>query len=209
MKSTEKKPVITRRNLCLGVGGTAVLVALGGVKLAGSEKLVRPPGGQDENRLLSACIRCEKCFEVCPHSVIAPAHLEDGFVSMRTPVMDFDDAWCDWCAEANDGNPLCVECCPTEALLLPEGATEEGTILGKAVIIEDWCLAYRLTGCRFCYEACPFEAIELDENAFPHIVPDKCNGCGACESVCVSQRDASISSGATSRAVIVVPATEA
>ncbi len=209
MESTEKKPVITRRNLCLGVGGTAVLAALGGVKLVGAKKLVRPPGGQDENRLISACIRCEKCFEVCPHGIISPAHVEDGLVNMRTPIMNFNDAWCDWCAADNDGVPLCVECCPTEALALPEGANKENTILGKATIIEDWCLAYRFMGCRFCFDACPFEAIELDENNFPHIISEKCNGCGACESVCVSQRDASISAGSTSRAVIVVPDTQA
>lgn len=209
MENKQRKPVITRRNLCVGLGGTAALAALGGLRLTGPEKLVRPPGGQDEERLISACIRCEKCYEVCPHGVIAPAHIEDGVVNMRTPVMNFDAAWCDWCAEANGGVPLCVECCPTEALALPAGAVEETTVLGVAVIKEDWCLAYRLTGCRFCYDACEFEAIELDSESRPSVVVDRCNGCGACESVCVSLRNGSISSGATSRAIIVVPDTEA
>lgn len=208
MENKQRKPVITRRNLCVGLGGTAALAALGGLRLTGPEKLVRPPGGQDEERLISACIRCEKCYEVCPHGVIAPAHIEDGVVNMRTPVMNFDAAWCDWCAEANGGVPLCVECCPTEALALPAGAVEETTVLGVAVIKEDWCLAYRLTGCRFCYDACEFEAIELDSESRPSVVADRCNGCGACESVCVSLRNGSISSGATSRAIIVVPDTE-
>lgn len=209
MENKQRKPVITRRNLCVGLGGTAALAALGGLRLTGPEKLVRPPGGQDEERLISACIRCEKCYEVCPHGVIAPAHIEDGVVNMRTPVMNFDAAWCDWCAEANGGVPLCVECCPTEALALPAGAVEETTVLGVAVIKEGWCLAYRLTGCRFCYDACEFEAIELDSESRPSVVADRCNGCGACESVCVSLRNGSISSGATSRAIIVVPDTEA
>ncbi len=204
-----EQPFITRRNLCVGAGGVAVLAALGGIKLTGPEKLVRPPGGQDEGRLISACIRCEKCYEMCPRSVIVPAHIEDGIVNMRTPVMTFDANWCDWCADENNGVPLCVEACPTEALSLPEGATPENTILGKAVIIEDWCLAYRLTGCRFCYDACEYEAITLDEQNRPSVVLDKCNGCGACESVCVSLQNGSISSGATSRAIIVVPDTEA
>ena len=107
------------------------------------------------------------------------------------------------------GRPLCVECCPTEALALPQGAEPETTILGKAVVIEDWCLAYRLTGCRYCYDVCPYEAIELDADNRPHVIADKCNGCGACESVCVSLQNGSISSGATSRAIVVVPDTEA
>ena len=33
----------------------------------------------------------------------------------------------------------------------------------------------------------------------------KCNGCGACESVCVSLQNGSISAGATERAIVVRP----
>ena len=58
------------RALCVGLGGTAALVGLGAVRYAGSAPLVRPPGGQDEDALVSACIRCEKCYEVCPLSLI-------------------------------------------------------------------------------------------------------------------------------------------
>ncbi|MFR1166142.1 MAG: hypothetical protein ACLSDQ_00100 [Adlercreutzia equolifaciens] len=34
---------------------------------------------------------------------------------------------------------------------------------------------------------------------------DACNGCGACESVCVSLQNGSISAGATERAIVVRP----
>ena len=98
---------MTRRTLCLGAGGAAVMLGLGGLKYAGSQPLVRPPGGQDEERLISACIRCEKCYEICPRDVIAPAHLEDGVLNMRTPTFDFSANWCDWCAEEHDG-PRCA-----------------------------------------------------------------------------------------------------
>ena len=80
---------MTRRTLCLGAGGAAVMLGLGGLKYVGSQPIVRPPGGQDEERLVSACIRCEKCYEICPRNVIAPAHLEDGVLNMRTPTFDF------------------------------------------------------------------------------------------------------------------------
>ena len=196
---------MTRRTLCLGAGGAAVMLGLGGLKYAGSQPLVRPPGGQDEERLLSACIRCEKCYEICPRDVIAPAHLEDGVLNMRTPTFDFSANWCDWCAEEHDGTPLCVSACPTEALKLPDDATAENTIIGKAVINTDWCLAYKLIGCRFCYDACPYEAMELDENNRPVVIEDKCNGC---ESVCVSLQNGSISEGATARAIVVHPLDE-
>ena len=97
-----------------------------------------------------------------------------------------------------------------EALALPADATAETTIIGKAVLIREWCLAWdKNNGCRFCYDACPYEAIELDENGRPVVVPDNCNGCGACQSVCVSQKEGSYTTGATSRAIIVVPESEA
>ena len=58
--------VISRRSLLVGLGGTAVLCGLGAVRYVGSDPLVRPPGGQNEDQLVSACIHCEKCYEVCP-----------------------------------------------------------------------------------------------------------------------------------------------
>ena len=65
------------------------------------------------------------------------------------------------------------------------------------------CLAYLDLSCRFCYYACPFEAIQLDENYRPSIITDNCNGCGACEAVCVVVENASISADATERAVMI------
>ena len=142
----KKRPAITRRALCVGLGGTAALVGLGAVRYAGSAPLVRPPGGQDEDALVSACIRCEKCYEMCPRGVIAPAHLEDGLLNMRTPVMDFGANWCDWCTEENGGVPLCVASCPTEAL--KPGSTPETGVLGIAELNQDLCLANRIIGSR-------------------------------------------------------------
>lgn len=202
-----KKPVtISRRSLCLGIGGTTALAGLGCLKFAGSTPAVRPPGGQDEEALVAACIHCEKCFEVCPCRIIRPAKIELGVLGMRTPVLDFSAHWCDWCADENDGVPLCEQVCPTDALALAPNAEKETTILGKAVLTMDWCLAHtKLNGCRFCVDACPYEALELDADGRPHVVDDACNGCGACESVCVSMQAAAITSGATHRAIVVEP----
>ena len=206
---TEKRYAgMTRRTLCLGIGGAAVMLGLGTLKFTSENPITRPPGGQDESALISACIRCEKCYEICPRGVITPAHIEDGLLNMRTPTLDFSSNWCDFCKDEDNGEPLCVKSCPTEALKLPTGATAENTILGKAAINTDWCLAYKLIGCRFCYDACPYKAIELDSNLRPVVITDKCNGCGACESVCVSLQNGSISEGATARAIVVKPQEE-
>ena len=97
---------MSRRTFALGVGGAGVLLAMGGLKLVPAEAQVRPPGGQDENRLVASCIRCERCVEACPRGALRPAHIEDGIVSVRTPTTNFNDGWCDFCADENNGVPL-------------------------------------------------------------------------------------------------------
>lgn len=205
----EKGPLnVSRRSLLVGAGGAVALLGLGALRYAGQNPVCRPPGGQHENRLVAACIRCEKCYEACPRKVIVPARIEDGIVGMRSPELNFSDNYCDFCTEENGGEPLCVKVCPTEALRLNAGATAKNTIIGLAVIDEAQCLAYRDTGCRYCYDACSYEALGLTQDAKsqrPFVIADRCNGCGACESVCVSLKAGSIVAGATERAIVVKP----
>lgn len=200
---------MSRRTFALGVGGAAALLGLGSLRFVPSKAILRPPGGQDEKLLISACIRCEKCIESCPRNVLAPTHIEDGILAMRTPTFDFSTDYCDWCNEENGGDPKCVLSCPTRALALPEGSTAHNTIIGKAAITEDWCLAYKLIGCKFCSDACPYDAIDLDDKERPYVIEENCNGCGACEAACVSLKNASISSGANAKAIVVHPETKA
>lgn len=212
----EPRGGITRRGLFIGVGSTVALLGLGGLRYAGHNPLNRLPGGADEAHLVSACIRCERCYEACPRQAIAPAKIEDGLLGMRSPMLDFNTGnYCDFCSEENGGVPLCVEVCPTEALALPidavPGNPETGdtgnVIIGVAEIDTKTCLAYRLTGCRDCYDACKYGAIELKDEGvahpIPYVVEDKCNGCGACQAACLSLSSGSIKS--TERAIVVRP----
>ncbi|WP_165046285.1 4Fe-4S dicluster domain-containing protein [Adlercreutzia sp. ZJ138] len=194
---------LSRRALCLGTGAAIAMLGLGVLKLVPAEAVVRPPGAQDEDTLLGGCIRCERCIEVCPRGVVKAQHVEDGIVGVRTPVMNFDENYCTACYDENKGIPLCAEVCPTSAIGMLEGIDARKIVIGKAVLYTDQCLAYRMAGCRFCYDACPYEAMGLDETNRPYVIADKCNGCGACESVCISLQQGSISAGATHRAIIV------
>lgn len=193
-----------RRTFCVGAVGALALVGVaGGVSLVEPRSLVRPPGGQDEDRLNALCVRCEKCLTVCPHSIIAPAHVEEGLVTMRTPRLTFEENYCDWCEQANGGHPLCAQVCPTGALALPADAHADDTVIGIAEVNTEQCLAWRMMLCEFCSDACPYDAIELDDFTRPVVVEDRCTGCGACESVCVSLQNGSIAEGATERAIVV------
>ena len=203
---------VSRRMFTVSGIGAAAMLALGGVKYLPAKTLVRPPGGQDEDALQALCIRCEKCIEACPHRALKPAHMEDGLVGMRMPQMDFTSDYCTFCKDRSDGVPQCVKACPTGALAIAAGVDPESIILGKAMINTDYCLAYHLIGCRFCYDVCRdeagYEAISLDQYNRPVVNADKCNGCGACESVCVSMMEGAITVGATSRAITVRPLDE-
>ena len=208
-----------RRGFVLGCAGGAAMLALGLVKVAPQTALCRPPGGQDEGRLLGMCVRCGKCMEVCPTGVIAPTHIEDGIVGVRTLRLDYSRSkaqlgsltgWCDHCSEADDGTPRCAEVCPTGALGAEAGTTFGTMRLGVAVINRDWCLAWRLKGCTICLNACPLEAISFDGNNRPIVDEALCNGCGACEQACVSLESTSIGQDEnnkhmTARAITVQP----
>ena len=184
--SSADSPLINRRSFCFGIGGCVALAAMGSLRFVPSAALVRPPGGQDEKRLLASCVHCERCVEACPRGVITLSHIEDGIVGMRTPTMRFYSDYCDFCAEENGGVALCAAYCPTGALEVPADVPAESIVIGKAVLYKDQCLAYHDTGCHTCYDVCPYEAIGLDGENRPYVIEDACNGCGACEAACVS-----------------------
>lgn len=201
MDAASKTPRITRREFTLGALSACALVGLGAASYMPATPTLRPPGGQDEQRFLRACIHCEKCREVCPHGAISPAHIEQGLLSIRTPRMDFKRGWCDFCAGQEHG-PRCAEVCPTGALR-PSGAGQD--IIGTAILTRDWCLAARGMGCHECVDHCDYGALELGHDHVPIVKAALCNGCGACELACISLSAGSITQGATDRAITVHP----
>ena len=212
----KKEHNVSRRSLIGGVASAVALLGIGAVGFCSKESICRPPGGQDEDHLMAGCIRCEKCYEVCPRHVISPANIEHGIINVRTPTLDFSNDYCDFCAEENGGVPLCEHVCPTDALKISESTSPNSIKIGTAEIDIFQCLAYRDTGCRFCYDACVkagYNAIELKgvsgaANPQPVVLEDKCVGCGACQSVCVSLTEGSSASGATEVAIVVRPKAE-
>ena len=193
----------------------------------GSEPLVRPPGGQDEENLVSRCVHCYRCIEACPEKVIVAASLDAGVLNMRTPRMEFSDCYpgqlddfryCDFCAERNGGVPLCAAVCPSGALQLPVDYAPETEVIGVAVLNTETCIAYRSSFCAFCHDVCiqvrgeedaaiyyqNADATDALDTRLPVVDPAKCNGCGACEAVCVSAQAGS-TMNASERAIVVKP----
>ena len=148
-------------------------------KLASLHPPLRPPGAVPEKEFQTRCIRCRKCAEVCPYDSIVMTHGSWG-IKMGTPVIYPRKVPCYLCMK-------CPAVCPTDALL---PITEKRQVkMGTAQINTDTCLAYNGILCRACYERCPIyrEAITLKEEIYPEVHPDKCVGCGVCESVCPNE----------------------
>jgi len=180
--------------------GTAVISLTGlnslygksGEGQVGAEGLVRPPGAVQETNFLSRCVRCGECMTACPTNTLQPIWLTAGFSAMFSPAITPRRGFCD---------PQCHECgkvCPTDAIR-PIGKSDRiWAKTGTAHIIRQKCLAWEFKkSCMVCDEVCPYDAIEFlneKENKVPvpHVIENRCAGCGYCEHFCPVQNRAAI-----------------
>lgn len=205
MTGEDKQRSISRRGLCAGACGGAIALAMFGLRALPAQALVRPPGGQDPERLMARCIRCGRCVMSCPWRVLRPETPIEGIIGAGLPVADFSQNWCDLCASAG-GEPRCIAACPTGALTQPPDG--ERIVIGIAEIVPEWCLPWA-TGekCKRCYRVCPsqYRAIKRDKQGRPTVDPEKCVGCGSCQKACLKPEDGSLAPEPHLRAIMVKP----
>jgi ferredoxin-type protein NapG len=187
---------MNRRAFLWAGASVGVILGLGelGKCAHASRNLLRPPGGQDEARFESLCVKCDKCVEVCPTDVVAVANLEDGITVVRTPKLNFHLGYCNLCMK-------CIEVCPTGALL---PIHREAVKIGVARIQREICIAWQWGGCMKCYGSCRPKAISKDALDRPVVDESKCTGCGECEFVCPASELRSYKRGQP-RGIVVVP----
>lgn len=168
---------INRQEFMKATGAFGFMLGFGFMvhHLNGKGPFVRPPGAVSQDQFLSLCLKCEKCLEICPTSVIQTTPLQDGLVNFRTPVLDFQKGYCNFCMK-------CVDVCPTGAL--NQETYIQSSNLGIAEIDPEACIAWSWKGCGLCVSKCPFEAIRFDHAKRPVVITEKCNGCGVCENIC-------------------------
>lgn len=172
------------------------------------DTLVRPPGAGPEGEFLDRCVRCGECMKVCPANGLHPAGLDDGILSLWTPVLRPRIGYCEYHCT------LCGQVCPTQAIhrLSPEEKTR--TVIGLAYVDTTRCLPYAYaTPCIVCEEHCPTspKAIVLVDTTVhgrdgaarqvrqPRVDPRACVGCGICETKCPIEGNAAIRIFATGR----------
>ena len=198
----------TRRQALYSLAAAAATVAI-----FQSDKLhaqpspfqLRPPGSLEE-AILSRCVRCSECMRICPTGALQPALTEAGLEGLWTPILLPRLGYCDFACNA------CGEVCPTQAIPSLPLEEKRQQVIGKAYIDENHCLAWAdHTDCIVCEEMCPLpeKAIQLSEQSvdnldgtqktvkLPHVLRERCIGCGICEYKCPLAGEAAIRVGVT------------
>lgn len=193
----------SRRQFLASAGGAIVTVGLLAIEPAAahpSPHLVRPPGALDPE-FLERCIRCGLCIRACPTGGLEPSLTTAGWVGVWSPVLTPRLGHCDY------GCNACGQVCPTDAIPALSLADKRSQVMGHAYIDRNRCIPWvddRI--CLVCEEMCPLpeKAIQLEEVTVratdgqevlvrrPHVLHDRCTGCGICENRCPLAGEAAI-----------------
>jgi MauM/NapG family ferredoxin protein len=180
----------------------APLLALNTDLNAGQTSPIRPPGAQDEERFVAACIRCGQCMKACPQNALHPAGFQAGLAGLWTPRIVPVLGYCDYncISDEQPAGNFCSTVCPTGAISRLSPQQKHATPLGTAYFRIDRCIPYvERTNCSVCVEHCPvpqkalkneiievrdLQTGEMKRLQRPYVDKTLCIGCGQCENVC-------------------------
>lgn len=192
-----------RREFLASVGITAIALALIKSQAAipsDEAHVIFPPGSQKDG-LLTKCLRCSECIRTCPTGGLQPAFLDSGIDGLWTPQLVPRIGYCDYSCNQ------CGQICPVQAIPLLTLEKKQNTIIGKAYIDQNRCIAWAdHKDCIVCEEMCPLpeKAVYLEkahisginqndiEIQLPLVNRDLCIGCGICEFKCPVTAEAAI-----------------
>jgi len=187
-------PAISRRDFFIAAGASlaaapAVLATDGRVQR--DLFLVRPPGAGEETDFLARCVRCGECIKVCLTQGLVPTHFEAGLTGLWTPRLLPRKGYCEYRCT------LCTQVCPTDALRPLTEAQKKKEVIGLALLDRTRCLPWaKNEDCNVCEEMCPTAPKAIESRGRgrlkPHVIADRCVGCGICEYACPVEGPAAI-----------------
>jgi ferredoxin len=139
---------------------------------------LRPPGSLPETEFMNVCIACQECIRVCPTRGLQPDFLQTGWTRVGTPVLA---PRLGGCSLGISCDQLCEQVCPVGAIL---PVNHKQFKIGTARVDHSLCLAWgQGVKCLVCVESCHYHAATPFRDRVI-INPERCVGCGFCESGC-------------------------
>ena len=186
---TQKKrnvDLIIARRTVLSIAAGAVWAYVARPVRAKTSHPLRPPGARDESRFAGVCTRCGNCLRVCPSRIIERDVGQNGWATLFTPVLRFENDYC------REDCIRCTEVCPSGALVRLSLKEKTDIQIGLPEVNMNICLLGDDRECSVCKHWCPYDAIryvfsETEYTLVPQIDPKKCTGCGACEAACPTE----------------------
>ncbi len=180
-RSPANNAALARRAVLNASIGAAGMLAAGAARPQPAP--LRPPGSLDDRRFRGVCIRCGNCIAHCPSRIIRPDTGGHGFTSLLSPLLSFEKDYC------REDCHRCSQVCPSGAIARITLDEKQSRLIGVARIELPTCRLAAGEECNACIVHCPFDAVHIAStdggfNTIPVIDEKKCNGCGACESVC-------------------------
>lgn len=129
-----------------------------------------PPWASGSKTFKKLCVGCGKCAAACKENLI--------IIEVNgLPVINFANGSCTFCGD-------CARSCSHGALHF----SDEQPPWYLNVSINENCLTKRKVLCQLCQEQCGQRAIVFSNGGqnehYPEILSEKCNGCGACSTRC-------------------------
>ncbi len=131
-------------------------------------------------------------MKVCPTNALQPVMLQSGLSGIWTPQLVPQVGYCEFNCN------LCGQVCPTGAIPRFPLAKKQKLKLGVAKIDRNLCLPWaKNKECLVCEEHCPIpqKAIIIKEEVVdnkivlrPYVDPERCTGCGICQTKCPLSR---------------------
>jgi ferredoxin len=170
---------LSRRQFLEELGAVAAgLAVMPLTRLEKHSAPLRPPGALPEIEFLNICIACQECIRVCPTHGLQAAFLQTGLGGIGMPVLIPRLGGCSLGVSCSQ---LCEQICPVDAI---QSVKPENFKIGTAHVDHTLCLAWdQGSKCLVCVEACQYHAA-IPFQGKVTIDPDKCVGCGFCESGC-------------------------